>query len=279
MICARCGSETVRMTCESCGQLAALDRRWRLDRILAHRPWGTSWQGRDLSNRAEVVVVAFPLPADESSLDLARQRAQGLVDLQHPGVADYLGHLEIDILEVPHVCTVHGYIRGWNLQAEADTTPHTEEQVVAILAELLDTLAWLHSRPRPVVHGAIHPYNIIRRELDRRLVLVDFTGVRDAVRLRARAPAPLEPGYNAPEQAMDRPATPGSDLWALGALAVRLLSGREPTDLWADGRLQWQPHVFASPDLMLLLSDLLQTDPSRRPSDAGDVAEFVRELL
>jgi hypothetical protein len=83
----------------------------------------------------------------------------------------------------------------------------------------------------------------------------------------------------APEQLHGR-ATPASDVYAAGVLAVTLLSRREPGDLLDDqGRLDWAPHVVVSPLTADALARMLDPDPAARPRDGKQAAALVERAL
>lgn len=282
MICAQCGAPTARMTCDACGQLAAVDRRYRLDRVLGRSTLSTSWVGRDLRTREAVVVEELPLPVGTSPsfADVVEAEVGALRGLDHPGVARVLDGFVLTMGGRPSAYTVHAWVEGWSL-AEELTGALPLPEALAVLGEALDTVAWLHGRTPPVVHRDLHAGNLIRRADDRRLVLVDFSSVREAVRALPGSPdeLPVPFAHLAPELFTGASPAPTVDLYGAGVLAVQLLTGREPRHLLrADGFLDWEDRVPDHPDLRLLLADLLQARPDRRASDAGEVREWVLAL-
>ncbi|MBC1300190.1 protein kinase, partial [Nostoc sp. UCD122] len=54
-----------------------------------------------------------------------------------------------------------------------------EDQIIYLLSEILEILVIVHSLG--VIHRNIKPANIIRRELDKKLVLVDFSNFNEAI--------------------------------------------------------------------------------------------------
>jgi len=268
------------MTCEGCGELAALGRRYRLDRILHRAPGVTTYHARDLSTRQTVVAVEYALPEGQDGVvcrfEAALERLQELV---HPGVVRTVDHCVAEHGRERRLGRVHAWVEGWSLQQEADEHRHTELEVVGVLEELLAILADLHSQKPPLVHGDLHAGTVLRTVDDRRLVLIHPGALRELILVPGqRWSAPF--GHLAPEVLLERhPSTPAADLFSVGALAVRLLSGIEPRAMRSGGQgLDWEPHLQVHPELARVLRSLLQIDPSRRPTSAATVRAAIRTL-
>lgn len=115
------------------------------------------------------------------------------------------------------------------LFAQGGTLPIPE--VVDYLDQVADVLCIIHYlNPAPVIHGDIKPSNLMRRP-DGRIVLIDFGLARlNAARpsyMPARSSAFGTPGYTPMEQWEGMPI-PASDIFALGATAHHLITGRNP---------------------------------------------------
>src|SRR5262249_14534929 len=105
----------------------------------------------------------------------------------------------------------------------------SEADVVRFLRDTESTLAYLHGRAPPVIHRDIKPGNVIRRP-DGSFALIDFGSVRDRMKPEGGSTVVGTFGYMAPEQFQGR-AMPCSDVYAAGATALALITGREPEDL------------------------------------------------
>jgi len=106
-----------------------------------------------------------------------------------------------------------------------------ESEVACVLHELLDGLAAAHAQG--VIHCDIKPANVLLTS-DGRLKLLDF-GIAFVAGARHRAPSQMPlgtPAFMPPEQALGsvHDIDARSDLWAVGAMAFTLLSGRHVHD-------------------------------------------------
>ena len=122
------------------------------------------------------------------------------------------------------------YVEGRNLEEVLKTEgPWPEEQVRALLDLLLPGVALVHEGG--LVHRDIKPSNVMLRE-DGTPVLIDFGSARYAAGAHSRSlTSVLTPGYAPHEQYLTAGEQgPWTDVYALGAVAYRALSGQVPVD-------------------------------------------------
>ena len=177
---------------------------------------------------------------------------------------------------------VQEYISGNTLQQEVKQKgPFSEEGVKQFLSEILPMVQYIHGQQ--VIHRDIKPANLIRREQDKKLVLIDFGAVKDKVN-PAFAAASSEntaltsyavgtPGYAPPEQMAMRP-TYASDIYALGITCVYLLSGKSPRDMGYNpttGEVLWRERVQISDHFAEVVKRMLEVSVRHRYQSADDV--------
>jgi serine/threonine protein kinase len=147
--------------------------------------------------------------------------------------------------------------------------PFTAEDTVRVLAQVCDALA--HAHDRSVVHHDVTPGNILISRPDGRARLADFGLASDPADGRA---GPAEDvagtlGFVAPEILRGAAPSPRSDLYSLGVVAYRLLTGAPPS----------APLAEALPGLPCVLTDAVEQalapDPDARQ---GSVTEFRGQL-
>jgi len=204
-------------------------------------------------------------------------RVPAIVDFFRSGADSYL---------------VEAFIPGTSLTAEIlPNAPWTEARAIAFLQEMLEILVIVHRQQ--VIHQDIQPANILRRQNDGRLVLTNFRLVEEittpAADLRSRSlpPPTLDaPIYKAPEQ-FEYHAQPGSDLYAVGMIAIQALTGLSveqlPTLRQTNGsglaEWQWRPYAPMDRRLAALLDRLVQQDDHQRYASASEALFDLKQLL
>ncbi len=279
MICTACQAEIDRANdlCPHCGVQPLLEGRYRLEELVGQGALGSVFRAADLQGGDPVAVKVLPLVrAQGKAVELARREASMLRQLDHPCIPTYRDHL----VRNRTLYLVQEFVKGETLAQELERHRYDQAEVLAIVHELLGTLAWLHGRTPPVVHRDVKPGNVIRRSRDGRLVLVDFGAVRDAIRDSGTGGSTVAGtfGYMAPEQ-FRGDASPATDIYGLGALAVALLSRQEPAQLMDyRGNFLWEQVVNLHPAVRSALESMLAPDPSDRPQDAAILRDEIGRL-
>ncbi|HJN75545.1 MAG TPA: serine/threonine-protein kinase [Myxococcota bacterium] len=273
MICAACRRPSQTDPCCCCGEPVLLDGRIRLDEVLGRGAMGVVY--RATHDGRAVAVKDMPLVhPDGKTVELARREAAVLSQLDHAQVVRAIESFALG----GRLYLVQEFVEGPTLAQELAETRFEVDEVLAIVEELLGVLAYLHGRSPPVIHRDLKPSNVIRS--DRGLVLVDFGSVRDALRDPELGGSTVAGtfGYMAPEQ-LRGDASPATDIYGLGALAVALLSRKDPARLmdWS-GAMRWGPELDVHHAVEALLERMLEPDPGMRPRDADGLAKEVAGL-
>ena len=226
---------------------------------------GTTWDAVDKREGLPVAIKHFDVRGARAwkDVELAEREARVLAVLSHPRLPRYVEHFE----ENGELYLVMEKIEGTPLSKLRKQGPMAEADVLRLLRDADDVLSYLHSREPAVVHRDLKPSNVIRRP-DGSFAFVDFGAVRDRLRPEGGSTVVGTFGYMAPEQFQGR-AGPGSDVYAIGATALAMLTGEEPEKLPHRGLsidVEAALAGRASAPLRAALARMLEPDPDRRPT-------------
>ena len=272
-------------TCQTCGASLLLQKRYRIQQELGRGGFGATFLAVDESLPGHPSCVIKQLrPAASSphmlkmARDLFKREAKTLGRVgDHPQVPRLLNYFE----DRQEFYLVQEYISGLTLQQEVKRSgPFSEAGVKQFLSEILPMIEYIHSQE--VIHRDIKPANLIRREQDKKLVLIDFGAVKDEINPQRAAASEQTaltqyaigtPGYAPPEQMAMRPIY-ASDVYALGVTCLYLLTGQSPKDMDYDptnGELMWHEYVHISDRFADVLKRMLEVSPRHRYQSATDV--------
>jgi len=128
------------------------------------------------------------------------------------------------------------------------------DSVLHLIVQLCDAVYYLHTHD--IVHGNIQPSSIYLRN-GRDALLTNY-GMRHAYQVHEPLASLLDEGnvvYVAPEQSLGM-GCPASDIYALGVLFYRLLSGFFPYNGATSEEITWQHTHAPIPSLRALQPDL-----------------------
>lgn len=241
---------------------------YEIQKVLGSGSSATTYQARVRDTGQLVAVKALSLAAMRGwkQLDLFQREAQVLSGLSHPGIPRYLDHFEEDDAAGLTFYIVQEMVQGASLASMLQSGMRCDDrEAQRIMRDMCDILSYLASLRPPVVHRDIKPDNILLRggRWGGQVVLVDFGGVAgvgaaaDASTFASTVVGTY--GYMAPEQFRGA-AQPASDLYALGATLLFLLSGQPPFAFPQERmRIDWHSSFKApSPLWTQLLDGLLE---------------------
>jgi len=218
----------------------------------------------DKLNGRAVAIKRFQVRGAKSwkDVELAEREARVLSTLAHPNLPVYVEHFEEDGALYLVMEKIEGETLA-SLRRRRATLSHAD--IARFLADADSVLQYLHSRVPPIIHRDIKPGNVILRR-DGSFAFVDFGSVRDQLKPEGGSTVVGTFGYMAPEQFQGR-ALPASDVYAVGATALALVTGREPEDLPHRGLaidVRGALGSGAEPWLVRVLSAMLDPDPDKR---------------
>jgi eukaryotic-like serine/threonine-protein kinase len=189
---------------------------------------------------------------------------------------------------------VQEFIEGQTLSEELDRGKLSTKATIQVLREILIGLSFVHAEN--TIHRDLKPDNIIRRSSDSSLVLIDFGAVKEVRQTtlttpNARTLASIgfgTEGYMPSEQAMGYPKL-ASDIYAVGAIGIECLTGREPHELFDEELLEFKwRHLYKASNpkvdplispLVMVLNKMLQQRHLDRYANAAEALAAIDGIL
>ncbi|WP_341732904.1 serine/threonine-protein kinase [Microcoleus sp. EPA2] len=274
-----------------------LGNHYRIVRELGHGGFGRTYLAEDAHRFNEPCVLKEFAPqvqgsyALQKSEELFEREAGVLYKLKHNQIPNFRELFRVNISDRGYLFLVQDYVPGQTYRFLLDARKRQglrfiEAEVNQLLIQLLPVLEYTHALG--VIHRDISPDNLILRLSDGMPVLIDFGGVKQvaatAESLFAETnstPAPAtrigKLGYAPAEQMQMGIVYPHSDLYALAATVLVLLTGKEPHQLLDSHTLNWhwRSECSVSPNLALVLDKMLAHGPSDRYSSAREVMQAL----
>ncbi|SET77747.1 serine/threonine protein kinase [Stigmatella erecta] len=242
-----------------------------------------------LGRKVAIKVLHQDLHLQPGMAERFKREAQLLSAVEHPAVVRI-----IDFGESEHsACLVMELVEGESLDGVLQKGPLAPERALTVLRQLAEGLGAIHAQG--IIHRDIKPENVFLTQGARgeQARLLDFGIARlvepDADSAVSQVGMVLgTPEYLSPEQAVGARADVRSDLYCLGVLAYRVLSGQLPFPGPSPRQFIAQhasaaplpldrvaPGLATHPTLVPLVMRLLEKEPSRRFQTAHELADAL----
>jgi hypothetical protein len=244
--------------------------------------FGKVYRAKDMFDR-DVALKLFPLDRDGSSELVNRVLREGtlLAKIKHPNVVVVHG---VD-LSAGYAGLWMEFVNGRTMEDELKARGTlSAEEATNIGLDVCRALAAVHGRG--ILHRDVKAQNVMR-EQGGRTVLMDFgAGSESIVNAEGAIDVAGTPLYLAPEVFEKKPATRASDIYSLGVLLYRMVTGGYPVD-GADRSEIAQAHREgrrqrlrdARPDLpnefIEVVERALEHDPAKRYQTAAIFEEAL----
>lgn len=257
-----------------------INQRYELRQQLGRNPTRVTWLAYDLNAKENVVVklLAFGGNVSWEEVKLFEREAETLKKIEHLRIPKYRDYFSLDSRTL-WFGLVQEYIPGSNLKdLLTQSQRFSEAQIKSIAIQVLEILVYLHGLTPPLLHRDIKPSNLILGD-DRHIYLVDFGAVQDQPTREGVTFTVVGTYGYAPIEQFSGSALAPSDLYALGATLIHLLTGVSPSDLpTQDLKLQFR-HLLPnqSPYLISWLEKITQPSVEKRFGDATEAILFLDE--
>jgi eukaryotic-like serine/threonine-protein kinase len=265
---------------------------YRVVRVIGRGAFGTVYEAvhRVVGKRAAIKVLRAELSADPGIVARFVDEARAVNRVGHPNIVDVFDFGEL--VDGRKYCIME-LLSGVTLADLLETRGHLPLKLtLRVLGDVAKALDATHARG--IVHRDLKPENIFlvgQGDDDYHPKLLDFgiAKIADGGSSRTETGALLgTPAYMAPEQAGGSAVDHRADIYALGVIAFRMLTGELPFP--GSNRMQYlSQHMFSEPPAASstrselpkaidgVLFAMLAKDPGERPAAASTAIEQLRE--
>jgi tetratricopeptide (TPR) repeat protein/tRNA A-37 threonylcarbamoyl transferase component Bud32 len=275
---------------------------WELEGEIGAGGMGTVYAAhradREFEKRVAVKVLKRGLDTDDMLVRFRRER-QVLAGLEHPGIARL-----IDGGATPdgRPFLVMELVDGEPIDAWCDARQLPLSERVQVFIEVCEAVT--HAHGNLVVHSDLKPSNVLvntegrPKLLDFGLAKVLSPSGSNATRTITGGSRFLTPDYASPEQVRGESLTTASDVYSLGAVLYRLLTGQKPHPITTNSPLEIERAVCLtepkrpseavadsslksalSGDLDSIVLAALRKEPERRYASAARLSEDLQRYL
>ena len=273
-----------------------LGGRYRLLRLLGQGGMGSVYEAQHtlIDRRVAVKMLHAALGKDAELSERFMREARTASSIRHPGIIEVQ---DVDRDEDGALYIVMELLEGQSLGQRLRHGPIAPAFAVAVMVQVLDALEAAHQRG--IVHRDLKPDNVFlvyRPGEPPQAKILDF-GISKVeeleegdVSLTRTGTVMGTPHYMAPEQARgERDLDARADVWAIGIMLYRMLSGAFPYDGDSYNRIMSRILVEPVPSLTDAVPGLpaglvevvdraLVKDRAQRTASAADLAEALRAL-
>ena len=258
---------------------------YQIEKALGAGALAVVYRARMPDGRLVALKVLKPEVSSQGKLrQLFRNEYELTARLRHPGLVEVFDAGEID----GHPYIAMALVQGPTLEeylARHKTLGETAS--IKIARQIALTLDYIHEHG--IIHRDLKPANILISN-EGRALLFDFGAA-----LNSKVPPVTKvegiygtPAFLAPEQIRDSQAVDGrADLYSLGVILYRMVSGRKPfygsrSDL-LEAHLHQPPpppseFAYVSPQFEALILKALAKDPAQRFQSGAELAKALDEV-
>ncbi|WP_414622176.1 SUMF1/EgtB/PvdO family nonheme iron enzyme [Calothrix sp. CCY 0018] len=250
--------------------------RYEITRQLGGGGFAITYLARDTMQPSKPLCVVKQLRPNKTHprlIELFHKEAAILEKLgKHPQIPQLLAHFQ----ENDNLYIVQELIQGHDLSKEIFSGKRLSEGYASkLLQSILEILSFVHQQG--VIHRDIKPQNLMRRQEDGRIFLIDFGAVKELGSLMLNSQGEVissmvigTPGYMPNEQGLGKPCL-ASDIYATGMTVIQALTGTQPSWLEENpetGEVIWLGRVSISQYLAEVITRMVRRHHSFRYSHA-----------
>ena len=264
---------------------ARIDDRYRILRRLGEGAMGIVYLAHDdrLGRDIAIKQLSPTLIGNEDLMARFRQEAKALARLIHPNIVQ-----AYDFIEDEHQAWISmEYIEGQGLDSMLTDQPMELDSALELAAQIARAMAYAHQRG--VVHRDLKPANILVtpagsvKIMDFGVAKLNESGMQTRVGTIMGSPV-----FMSPEQASGDEVDHRTDIYALGIILYRMLTGTFPFS--GDAKSIIAQHLTKIPDnpgekrsdlpqdLQSLIPGMLEKLPEDRPQSMDEIYAVLQSI-
>jgi len=265
-----------------------LRNRYKITKLLGSGNFGITYLAEDLDLPDNPLCVVKNLRQSQNPEELKdfiaffEKEAKALSRLGNE--CNQIPRLFAHFQEGDEFYLVQEYVDGHDLSQEISPGKKlSEAQLTQLLTDILEVLAFVHNND--IIHRDIKAQNLMRRNSDGRIILIDFGTVKEINKLKGNSQDLTNAsvivgthGYMPIEQLGGYPKL-CSDVYAVGMLGIYALTGIKPKDLPKDPdtfEVIWQDKVSISTQLANVLDKMVRSNFKERYQTAGEALQALQ---
>jgi protein kinase-like protein/PEGA domain-containing protein len=259
--------------CDACG-VALEPGGYVVERVLVKSAHGRMYVARDADRKLVALKeLAFVQSPTLDMIAAFEREAKMLRALEHPAIPRFVASFEEGAGVHTRYYLAQELVAGEPLDAHLESHFFTEREAIELARNVLEVLTYLQSLSPMVIHRDIKPANLIKRANGGPIAVVDF-GAAHVQGTTVGSTSIGTFGYMPIEQ-LAGIVDATTDVYALGATLVHLLSRKEPWRLLSG--LTLDP-LNISPAFRAFLGKLVAPRPADRFANAAAALAALERL-
>jgi serine/threonine protein kinase len=254
-------------------------RDYRVLRVVAQGELGRLYLAEDARGQQvalkELVLLSAP---DIHHLEAFEREAKVLSRLSHPRVPRLFESFKDGQGTQTRIYLAQEFIEGESLLSRLKTHRYSEPEARELARKILSVLLQLHAHVPRIIHRDIKPANLIVRP-DGALFLVDLGSARELAAGDARGATMTGTYGYAPLEQLAGHVTEWSDLHAVGATLIHLLTRLPPWEFLQEGKgLVPDRRLDVSDGFRQFIGRLVETEETQRFATAREALRALDKL-
>lgn len=284
--CSHVGNIPGNLFCVHCGQPLNILQTigpYQILKVIGIGGMGTTFLVQfqdDMSNKPQLQVLKemnADMEAIPKAQELFKREARILRSLKHPGIPRLYDFFTENAKQYLVMELIHGQdLNRWVNQRGPIPPP----QALHWMIQACDILDYIHHHDPPIIHRDLKPGNILVRNRDSQVFIIDFGAVKEASLVPGTRIA-VE-GYSAPEQGLGRPTTQ-SDLYGIGATLLFLITGQSPLQFYKNlgqgYRIELANILSIPTQIKTVIEKVTHPHPDRRFQSARELQQALQSCL